>query len=82
MDNKNKELVLVSNIDCVKCRFLRKPLEKRCKENWYKFKEMEYWPWMEEVTSVPCAMIGNDVILDYEGIVELVNSTSVKKSFY
>ena len=40
---------------------------------------MEYWPWMEEVTSVPCAMVWEDIILDYEGIIELITD---KKKFY
>lgn len=43
---------------------------------------MEYWPWMDEITSVPCAMIGDDVILDYQGITELITSVDSKKSFY
>lgn len=77
--NQMKELVLVTTKDCSRCRFIKPNLEKRCNENWYKFKEMEYWKWMEEVTSVPCAMIGEDVILDYEGIIELLTT---KKSFY
>lgn len=67
-----KELVLVTTKDCVKCRFIKKPLEEWCEKNWYKFKEMEYWPWMEEVTSVPCAMVWDDVIIDYEWILELI----------
>ena len=77
-----KELVLISTPDCSRCRFLRKPLETWCNNNWYKFKEMEYWPWMEEVTSVPCAMIGDDVILWYDWICELITSVDGKKSFY
>lgn len=82
MGDKKKELVLVSTPDCVKCRFIRKPLETWCENNWYKFKEMEYWPWMEDITSVPCAMIWDDVILGYEGICELITSVDWKKSFY
>lgn len=77
--NKMKELVLVSTHDCVKCKYIKPHLENRCKENWYKFKEMEYGKWMDEVTSVPCAMIWNDVIIDYDGIIELITN---KKSFY
>jgi thiol-disulfide isomerase/thioredoxin len=77
--NKMKECVLVTTSDCSKCRFVKPHLEKWCKENWYKFKEMEYWPWMDEVTSVPCAMIWEDVILDNEWILELITN---KKSFY
>ncbi len=80
--SEKRELVLVSNIDCVKCRFIRKPLETWCEKNGYKFKEMMYWEWMTEVTSVPCAMIGKDVILDYQGITELITSVDGKKSFY
>ena len=68
------ELVLITTPDCSKCRFIKPSLENRCEENWYKFKEMEYWPWMDEVTSVPCAMIGEDVILDFEWIVELITT--------
>lgn len=70
--NRMKEFVLVTTPDCVKCKFIKSTVEKWCKENGYTFKEMEYWPWMEEVTSVPCAMIGEDVILDYEGILHLI----------
>ena len=33
---------------------------------------MQYWPWMDEITSVPTAMIWEDVILDYDGILELI----------
>lgn len=40
---------------------------------------MEYGKWMDEVTSVPCAMIWNDIILDYEWIIELLTN---KTSFY
>ena len=40
---------------------------------------MEYWPWMEEVTSVPCAMIWDDILLDYDWILELITD---KKKFY
>lgn len=74
-----KECVLVSTKDCVKCRYIKPNLEKRCNENWYKFKEMEYWPWMDEVTSVPVAMIWTDVMLNYEWIIELISN---KRSFY
>ena len=74
-----KECVLISTNDCAKCRYIKPHLEKWCKENWYKFKEMEYWPWMDEVTSVPCAMIWEDVILNNEWILELITS---KNSFY
>ena len=77
--NNMKECVLVTSADCVKCKFVKPHLEKWCKENWFKFKEMEYGPWMDEVTSVPCAMIGDDVILDNDGILELITN---KKSFY
>lgn len=69
-----KEIVLVTTPDCVKCKFIKKPLEEWCEKNWYKFKEMEYWPWMEEITSVPCAMIWEDVILDYDGILDLITN--------
>ena len=74
-----KELVLVTTPDCIKCKFIKPKLEEWCKENWYKFKEMEYWKGMDEVTSVPCAMIGEDIILDYEWIIELITD---KKKFY
>ena len=77
--NEMKECVLVASSDCSKCKFIKPHLENRCKENWYKFKEMEYGPWMDEVTSVPCAMIWEDVILDNDGIIELITN---KKSFY
>jgi hypothetical protein len=40
--SEKKELVLVSTPDCVKCRFIRKPLETWCEKNGYKFKEMGY----------------------------------------
>jgi len=40
---------------------------------------MEYWPWMDEVTSVPCAMIGEDVILDNEWLIDILSN---KKRFY
>ena len=73
------ELVLITTKDCIKCRFIKQPLEERCNKNWYKFKEMEYWPWMEEVTSVPCAMIWDDILLDYDWILELITD---KKKFY
>ena len=73
------ELVLITTEDCVKCKFVKWPLEEWCKKNWYKFKEMMYWQWMDEVTSVPCAMVGEDVILDYDGIIELITD---KKKFY
>lgn len=82
MKDKSKELVLVSTPDCVKCRFIRKPLETWCEKNGYKFKEMQYGEWMDEITSVPCAMIWDDVILDYQGITELITSVDGKKSFY
>lgn len=74
-----KEIVLITTPECVKCRFIKWPLEERCKKNGYKFKEMEYWKWMEEVTSVPCAMVWDDVILDYEWILEIITD---KKKFY
>lgn len=74
-----KECILITTNDCTKCKFIKPHLEKWCKENWFKFKEMEYWPWMDEVTSVPCAMIWEDVILDNEWILELITS---KNSFY
>lgn len=77
--NQMKELVLITTKDCSKCKFIKPHLEKRCNENWYKFKEMEYWKGMDEVTSVPCAMIGEDVILDYDALIELISD---KKSFY
>lgn len=77
--NEMKECVLITTNDCVKCKFVKPHLEKWCKENWYKFKEMEYWPWMDEVTSVPCAMIGDDVILDYEWLIDILSN---KKRFY
>ena len=74
-----KEVVLVTTPDCAKCKFIKPKLESWCKENWYKFKEMEYGKWMDEVTSVPCAMIWEDIILDYEWIIEILTT---KKSFY
>lgn len=77
--NQMKECVLVSTESCSKCKFIKPHLEKRCNENWYKFKEMEYWPWMDEVTSVPCAMIGQDVILNYDWILELITT---KQSYF
>lgn len=77
--NQMKEFILVTTKDCTKCRFIKPECEKRCKENWYKFKEMEYGPWMDEVTSVPCAMIWEDVILDYEWLIDILSN---KKSFY
>lgn len=70
--NIMNEFVLVTTPDCVKCRFIKPVVEQWCKENWYSFKEMEYWPWMEEVTSVPCALLGDNEILDYEGILQLI----------
>ena len=85
MDKNKKELVFITTPDCTRCRFIRSPLETRCEKNWYKFKEMEYseWlPWMEDITAVPCAMIGEDVILDYDWIMELITSVEWKKSFY
>jgi hypothetical protein len=33
---------------------------------------MQYSEWMPEVTSVPCAMIGEDEILDYDSILQLI----------
>ncbi len=69
-----KEFVLVSTKDCVKCKFIKSHVISRCNENWYKFKEMQYWPWMDEITSVPTAMIWEDVILDYEWIIELITN--------
>lgn len=80
MSNDN-ELVLVTTEDCTKCKFIRPHLEEWCQKNWYKFKEMKYSQskWMEDITSVPCAMIGKDVILDYDAIIELITK---KKSFY
>ena len=77
--NQMKECVLVTSSDCSKCKFVKPHLENRCKENWYKFKEMEYWPWMDEVTSVPCAMIWEDVIIDYEWLIDILSN---KKRFY
>ena len=74
-----EELVLITTEDCVKCKFIKWPLEEWCKKNWYKYKEMKYWKWMDEVTSVPCAMIGKDVILDYDWIIELITD---KRKFY
>ena len=70
--NQMKEFVLVTTNDCVKCKFIKPHIISRCNKNWYKFKEMEYWPWMDEITSVPTALIGEDVILDYEWILELI----------
>jgi hypothetical protein len=40
---------------------------------------MQYWQWMEEVTSVPCAIVWDDIILDYDWIIELITD---KKKFY
>lgn len=77
--NIMKEFVLITTQDCTKCKFLKPHVEKWCKENGYSFKEMEYWPWMEEVTSVPCAMIWEDIILDYDWIIELITN---KNKFY
>ena len=74
-----KEVVLVTTKDCSKCKFISPSLEKWCEKNWYSFKEMEYWEWMPEVTSVPCAIIWEDVILDFEWIIELITD---KNSFY
>lgn len=76
---KMKEFVLVTTPDCSKCRFIKKTLEDRCDKNWYKFKEMQYAEWMPEITSVPTAMIWEDIILDYEWIIELISN---KRSFY
>lgn len=72
--NKMKEFVLITTKDCNKCRFIKPECEKWCNKNWYKFKEMEYWPWMDEIASVPTAMIGEDVILDYEWIIDLLTN--------
>lgn len=77
--NSMKEFVLVTTKDCSKCKFIEPVCEEWCNKNWYTFKIMEYWPWMDEVTSVPTAMIWEDVILDYEWIIDLVWG---KKSFY
>lgn len=74
-----KELVLVTTPDCVKCRFIKPKLEEWCNENWYKFKELKYSEWLTEITSIPSAMIWEDVILDYDGILELITK---KKSFF
>jgi hypothetical protein len=43
---------------------------------------MGYAEWMPEIASVPCALIWDDVILDYQGITELITSIGSKKSFY
>ena len=77
--NSMKEFVLVTTKDCSRCVFIKPKIKERCEKNWYKFKEMEYGEWMDEITSVPCAMIGDDVILNYDGIVELITN---KRSFY
>ena len=79
MSAKDSEFVLVTTPDCVKCKFIKPKLEERCNKNWYKFKEMMYSDKLIDITSVPSAMIWEDVILDYEWIVELITS---KKSFY
>jgi thiol-disulfide isomerase/thioredoxin len=67
-----KEFVLITTPDCVKCRFIKPSVEQWCKENDYTFKEMQYSEWMPEVTSVPCAMIGDNEILDYDSILQLI----------
>ena len=40
---------------------------------------MEYSDKLTEITSIPSAMIWNDVIIDYDGIIELITD---KKKFY
>lgn len=67
-----EEFILITTPDCVKCKFLKPHVEKWCKENWYTFKEMMYSKGMDDITSVPCAMIGEDTILDYEWILSLI----------
>lgn len=79
MKVKDTELVLISTLDCVKCRFIRPKLEERCNKNWYKFKEMTYSDKLTDITSVPSAMIWNDVILDYDAIIEMITN---KRKFY
>lgn len=79
MKVKDTELVLVSTPDCVKCKFIKPKLEEWCNKNWYKFKEMVYSDKLTDITSVPSALVWNDVILDYDWIIELITS---KKSFY
>lgn len=66
-----KDFILVTTPDCVKCKFIKPSVEKWCKENWYLFKETEYTEWMTEITSVPTAIIGEEV-LDYEAILHLI----------
>lgn len=67
-----EEFVLITTPDCVKCRFLKPHVEKRCSENNYKFREMAYSDWLKEISSVPSAMIWKDTILDYDGILDLI----------
>lgn len=73
------ELVFVSSPDCCRCGFVKSKLIEWCNKNWYKFKEMVYSDKLTDITSVPSAMIWNDVIIDYDWIIELITS---KKSFY
>lgn len=75
----SKEFVLITTPDCSKCKFLRPHCEKWCNENWYKFKELQYSEWLTEITSIPSAMIWEDVILNYDGILEIITN---KKKFF
>ena len=79
MKVKDTELVLVSTPDCCRCGFVKSKLIERCNKNWYRFREEPYSSKMTEITSVPSALVWNDVIIDYDGIIELITS---KKSFY
>lgn len=67
-----EEFILVTSSDCSKCKFLKPHVEKRCEEHKYKFKEMEYNQWFEDISSIPSAIIWEDVVLDYDGILELL----------
>lgn len=79
MKVKDTELVLVSTLDCVKCKFIKPKLEEWCNKNWYKFKEMVYSDKLTDITSVPSALVWNDVIIDYDAIIELISN---KRKFY
>lgn len=72
-----KELTYVEWKDCAKCRMLKPHVQKWCEKNKINFVEMEYADSWLDISSIPTAILNDwekDEVLDFEGIVELLQN--------
>lgn len=65
-----KKITLIHTETCVRCPFVKGPLEKIAEKNWWEFEYKLYTD--EPITSVP-ALLMDEKYLDYDEILDFIN---------